>query len=109
MAGGLKRGDIHLVLFSAPDKRRPALLLTRDSIVGSLGSVTVAPITSTIRGVDSEVMLGLEDGMKAPCALNFHNVMTVRKSAIGRRVASLSPERMGQVCAALNYALGCII
>ena len=93
--------------FAAPDKQRPALLLTRDSILGALGSVTVAPITSTIREVDSEVRLGIDDGMKAPCALNFHSVMTVRKNAIGRRVASLSPERMGEVCAAMNYALGC--
>jgi mRNA interferase MazF len=69
--------------------------------------VTVAAITSTIRGVPSEVALGVEDGMRQPCAANLHNVMTVAQSDIGRRVAQLSPTRMREVCAALAFALGC--
>jgi len=72
-----------------------------------LSTVTVAPITSTIRGVPSEVVLDEEDGMKAPCAVNLHNAITVSQSHLGRRVARLSALRMDQVCAALRFSLGC--
>jgi mRNA interferase MazF len=83
------------------------LVLTRSSAIGYLSRVTVAPITSTIRGVPSEVALGPDDGMKQPCAVNLHNVMTVSQANLGRCVAELSPSRMRQVCAALAFALGC--
>ena len=83
------------------------LVLTRSSAIDYLSRVTVAPITSTIRGVPSEVALGPEDGMKQPCAVNLHNVMTVNQANLGRRVAELSPLRMRQVCSALAFALGC--
>lgn len=69
--------------------------------------MTVAPITSTIRGVPSEVRLSEADGMKGQCAVNLHNVVTVSKTHFGRRVAVLSPERMNEICAALGFALGC--
>jgi len=71
-----------------------------------LSRVTVAPITSTIRGVPSEVALGTEDGMRQPCAVNLHNVVTIRQESLGRLLAELGPERMRQVCAALSFALG---
>ncbi len=83
------------------------LVLTRSSAIPYLSRATVAPITSTIRGVPSEVALGPEDGMKQPCAVNLHNVMTVSQANLGRRVAQLGPRRMGEVCAALAFALGC--
>jgi len=73
-----------------------------------LSSVTVAPISSTIRGGPAEVILGVEDGMKDACSINFHNTMTVVKERIGRRVPSLRPEQLKKVCAALGYALGCL-
>ena len=109
MAGRIERGEIRLHRFPAPDKAadRPVLVLTRSSAIAYLSRVTVAPITSTIRGVPSEVALGPEDGMKQPCAVNLHNVMTVNQANLGRRVAELSPPRMRQVCAALAFALGC--
>lgn len=83
------------------------LVLTRSSAIPYLSRATVAPITSTIRGVPSEVALGPEDGMKQPCAVNLHNLMTVSQANLGRRVAQLGPRRMGEVCAALAFALGC--
>jgi mRNA interferase MazF len=107
LAGRIERGEIRLHRFPAPDKERPVLVLTRSSAIGYLSRVTVAPITSTIRGVPSEVALGPDDGMKKPCAVNLHNVMTVSQANLGRRVAELSPSRMRQVCAALAFALGC--
>jgi len=83
------------------------LILTRGSALGYLGRVTVAPITSTLRGVPSEVALGPEDGLRQACAVNLHNVVTVPKAGIGRRVAQLEARRMREVCAALAFALGC--
>jgi mRNA interferase MazF len=107
MAGGLERGEVRLFRFPAPDKQRPVLILTRGSALGYLGRVTVAPITSTLRGVPSEVALGPEDGLRQACAVNLHNVVTVPKAGIGRRVAQLEARRMREVCAALAFALGC--
>jgi len=107
VAGRLERGEVRLYRFSPPDKERPVLILTRRSALGYLARVTVAPITPTIRGVPSEVALGIEDGMKQPCAVNLHNVVTVAKDGLGRRVARLEPDRMRQVCAALAFALEC--
>ena len=107
MAGTITRGDIRLYSFAAPDKKRPVVVLTRDSAIGYLSTVTVAPITSTIRGVPSEVQLNEEDGMKEPCAVNLHNPVTVSQDRLGRRVGQLSAARMKAVCAALRFSLGC--
>ncbi len=107
MAGRLERGEVRLFRFSPPDKERPVLILTRSSAIAYLSRVTVAPITSTVRGVPSEVTLGTEDGMKQNCAVNLHNVITVNQKSIGRRLAQLTSRRMREVCAALAFALGC--
>jgi mRNA interferase MazF len=107
VAGRLERGEVRLCRFASPDKERPVLVLTRRSALGYLARVTVAPITSTIRGVPSEVALGIEDGMKQPCAVNLHNVVTIARDGLGRRLAQLGPDRMRQVCAALAFALEC--
>lgn len=107
MAGRLERGDVRLMTMKAPDKERPVVVLTRGSSLEFLGWVTIAPITSTMRGVRSEAALGIEDGMKGPCVVNAHNLMTVRKDQLGRRVARLSETRLRAVCGAIAFALGC--
>ena len=107
MAGGIARGDIRLYRFASPDKVRPVIVLTRDSALRYLSTATVAPVTSTIRGVPSEVRLDEEDGMKAPCAVNLHNAVTVSQQRLGRRVAHLAPQRMKEICGALRFSLGC--
>lgn len=107
MAGPIARGEIRLVRFPPPDKPRPVLVLTRDSAIRYLSRVSVAPLTSTIRDVPSEVVVGIEDGLKHPSAVNLHNIVTVDKSRLGRRVAALTDERMRAVCGALGFALGC--
>ena len=107
MARGLERGEVRLYRFAPPDKQRPVLVLTRSSALRYLSRVTVAPITSTQRGVPSEVALGPEDGMKQECCVNLHNLVTVSQEGLGRRLARLSPGRMDEVCAALAFALGC--
>jgi mRNA interferase MazF len=107
MARGIARGDVRLYRFASPDKNRPVVVLTRDSAISYLSTVSVAPITPTIRGVPSEVGLGEDDGMKAPCAVNLHNTITVSQARLGKRVARLSGLRMDEICAALRFSLGC--
>ena len=107
MAGKIARGDVRLYRFALPDKKRPVVVLTRDSAIAYLSTVTVAPIVSAIRGVPSEVVLGEEDGMKAPCAVNLHNPVTVSQDRLGKRVAHLSSLRMNEICSALRFSLGC--
>jgi mRNA interferase MazF len=107
MARGLSRGDIRLYKFRAPDKRRPVLILTRQEVIPLLSSVMVAPITSTVRGAPSEVVIGLDEGMKAKSAVNLDHVQTVEQSRLGRHLGSVGPEIMARVCAALAIATGC--
>jgi len=107
VAGGIARGDVRLYQFAPPDKKRPVVVLTRESAIAYLSTVTVAPITSAIRGVPSEVVLNEEDGMKAPCAVNLHNAMTISQQRLGKRVARLGSLRMREICTALRFSLGC--
>jgi mRNA interferase MazF len=109
--GRIARGEIRLYQLAAPDKKlnkkSAALVLTRNSAIAYLSTVTVAPVTSTIRGVPSEVILSEEDGMKSPCAVNLHNAVTVSQQRLGKRVAQLSSARMNEACATLRFPLGC--
>lgn len=107
MAGRLARGEVRICTFAPPDKRRPVVVLTRNSALQYLATATVAPITSSIRGVPAEVVLEEADGMKAPCVVNLHNVANVPLARLGKRVAQLSSARMGEICAALRFTLGC--
>jgi mRNA interferase MazF len=107
VAGKIARGDVRLYRFAPPDKQRPVVVLTRESAVRYLSTVTVAPITSSIRGVPSEVLLDESDGMKAPCSVNLHNIVTVSQERLGKRVAGLSRPRMAEICAAIRFSLGC--
>ena len=107
MARRLNRGDVHLCRFRPPDKQPPVLILTRDGAIDYLSTVTVAPIMSTVRGVPSEVILDVDDGMKGRCAINLHHAVTVSQERLANRVASFTDERMREVCAALRFSLGC--
>jgi mRNA interferase MazF len=107
VAERVARGDVRLFRFAPPDRPRPVVILTRDSILDRLTRVTVAPVTSTIRGVASEVALGVDDGFKQPCAINLHNIVTVPKGGLGRRVAQLDERHLDRICAAIAFSLGC--
>jgi mRNA interferase MazF len=109
MAGRIARGDVRLYRFAPPDKERPVVVLTRNSAIAYLSTVTVAPIGSAIRGVPSEVVLEQKDGMKGPCAINLHNAITISQDRLGKRVVQLSSARMNEICAALRFSLGCDI
>jgi mRNA interferase MazF len=102
----MKRGEVRWYRFSRPDKRRPVLLLTRDSALEFLGEVTIAPVTSTIRAIPSEVVLTTEDGMPRDCAVNLDHVQTVSRAKLGGVIAALGARRMSEVRSALLFALG---
>ncbi len=102
----MKRGEVHWHRFAAPDKRRPVVVLTRSDLLGHLRTATVAAVTTTIRGVASEVPVGVSEGLPRSCAVNLHNVLTVPKEETGQYLATLSPEVMLRVDRALVFALG---
>lgn len=101
----MKRGEIRWYKFTRPDKKRPILILTRDSILEYLGEVTIAPITSTVRNIPSEVFLSKHDGMPRDCAINCDHIQTVAKGKIGALISALSPEKMKTVRKAIAFAL----
>ncbi len=101
----MKRGEIRWYKFTHPDKKRPILILTRDSILEYLGEVTIAPITSTVRNIPSEVFLSRHDGMPRECAVNCDHIQTVARGKIGTLISALSPEKMRKVRKAIAFAL----
>jgi mRNA interferase MazF len=102
----MRRAEIRWYRFAAPDKRRPVVILTRDSALQFLGEVTVAPVTSTIRNIPSEVRLTQADGMPRDCAINLDHVQTVAKSRLGPLISTVSSRRLPELRAALLFALG---
>ncbi|MFN8497702.1 MAG: type II toxin-antitoxin system PemK/MazF family toxin [Anaerolineae bacterium] len=101
----MNRGEVRWYTFSPPDKRRPVVILTRDPSLRYLNEVTVAAVTSTMRGVPSEVILGQEDGMPHTCAVNLYHIQTIAKAKLGRVITVLSQEKMAQLSVAIDYAL----
>ncbi len=104
----MKRGEVVWYTFREPDKRRPVLILTRDTALSFLNAVTVAPITSTIRDIPSEVYLDEDDGLLSPCVANFDNIVTIPKNKLGERVTTLDLDKMLDAEEALKFALGFI-
>ncbi len=102
----MKRGEVRWYKFNAPDKKRPVVILTRNSILEYLNEVTVAPVTSTVRDIPSEVFLSKEDGMHTGCAINCDHIQTVSKSKIGSLVTTLSKEKLIEINKAIGFALG---
>lgn len=93
--------------FGKPDKKRPVLVLSRQQVIGLLHTVIVAPVTSTIRGAPSEVVIGIDEGLRHDSAINLDHVQTVEQARLRRYLGSLSTEKMRQVCCALAVASGC--
>jgi mRNA interferase MazF len=102
----MQRGEIWFAV--TPGGDRPVLVLTRDPVADRIGSVMVAALTRTHRGLVSELSLTpAEDGVPSDCVVNFDNVHTVPRAAFRRRVTALSAPRMAQACRALRNAIGC--
>jgi mRNA interferase MazF len=107
MADRVNRGEIWLLALPRPDKRRPVLVLTRSSLIRLLHTVTVAAITSTLRGSPTEVELGTAEGLKQVSCVNLCNLFTVRQNELTTFVGTVSADKMAEVCRALAVASGC--
>lgn len=101
----MKRGEIRWYKLKPPDKQRPVLVLTRTSALEYLAEATVAPLTSTVRDIPSEVRLTKADGLPRECAVNLDHVQAVPKAKLGGVIAVLSPVLMRDVSRALAFAL----
>ena len=101
----MKHGEIRWYKFTHPDKQRPVLVLSRDSVLEYLGEVTVAPITTTVRNIPSEVFLSKAHGMPRDCAINCDHLQTLSKAKIGYRITSLPKAKMAEVGRAIRFAL----
>jgi mRNA interferase MazF len=102
----ISRGEIRWYRFQAPNKRRPVVILTRDSALEYLNDVIIAPVTSTVRDIPTEVVLDVDDGIGRTCAINLDHVQTVPKGRLGAVIATLSSARMAEVREALLFATG---
>jgi mRNA interferase MazF len=100
----MKQGDVCWLTFRPPDKRRPVLILTRSAIIPLLANVTVAPITTGVRNIPTEVFLSPEDGLFEDCAVNLDNIQTVSKAHLDEYIAALEPEVRREVRAAIAFA-----
>ena len=101
----MKRGEVRWYKFARPDKKRPVLLLTRTTVLRYLGEVTVAPVTTTIRDIPSEVLLDAESGMQRDCAVNCDHIQTVNQARIGSLITVLDEDKMKRVAVAVGFAL----
>jgi mRNA interferase MazF len=102
----MRRGEVWFA--ATPGGDRPVLVITRDPVADRIGSVVVAALTRTRRGLVSELWLTAQaDGVPTDCVVNFDNLHTVPRSAFRRKITSLSSARGAEVCRVLAAATGC--
>ncbi len=102
----MRRGEIWFA--ATPGGDRPVLILTRDPVADRIGSVVVAALTRTVRGLVSELELtAADDGVPTDCVVNFDNIHTLPRAAFRSRLTTLSPPRLAQCCRVLRDATGC--
>ena len=102
----MQRGEIWFA--ATPGGDRPVLVLTRDPIADRIGSVVVAALTRTVRGLVSELELtAAGDGVPSDCVVNFDNIHTISRASLRRRIVQLKPPRMAEACQRLRDATGC--
>jgi mRNA interferase MazF len=102
----MRRGEIWWAELEPPAGRRPVVLLSRDEAYAVRSLVIVAPITTRIRHIASEVLLGTADGMPRDCVANLDTITTIPKDCLSDRLASLSPQKLKEVETAIHFALG---
>ena len=102
----MRRGEIRWYTFASPDKRRPVLILTRDSVIDALNELIVVPATRTIRGISTEIVLTTDDRMPAVCALNFDHLALAQRARLGAVITTLADARWPDVEHALLIACG---
>jgi mRNA interferase MazF len=99
----IRQGEIWWANLPAPAGRRPVLVLTRSDAIAHMGNVTVAPLTRTVRGIDSEVVLSPSHGVPTVCAVSLDNIVTIVKSVLDQRVVTLSADTIKEVFEAMRF------
>ena len=102
----MNRGEIRWYTFRPPDKRRPVLILTRNDVMDHLNEFIVVPVTRTIRGLSTEVVLSPDDGMPVVCALNFDHISLAQRERLGAALCTLPESRWSEARRALLVACG---
>lgn len=102
----MTRGEIWLAQVGR--KARPVLVLTRPEVIDVRASVTVAEVTTTIRGIAAEVGVDMEEtGLAHPSVINCDGIHTVSQFSLTKQIGAVDTETMRKVCWSINYALGC--
>jgi mRNA interferase MazF len=101
----VRRGEVWWAV--GGDKRRPYLILTRDSAIPLLSKIVVAPATTTIRNIPTEILLDRADGMSQRCVIQLDAIMCVPKRSLRRRITTLRAQKLEEICQALTYAIDC--
>jgi mRNA interferase MazF len=102
----VKRGEIWWAEEPAGSPR-PYLILTRDEAIGRLSRLLVVPATRTIRGIETEVEVGPEEGLSVECVLSLDNTTLIRKALLIERVGAIGAPKLAEVCRALGRATSC--
>jgi mRNA interferase MazF len=101
----MRRGEVWWAELPLPIGRRPVVLLSRDEAYAVRNAVTVAEVTSTIRGIPVEVELGPGDGLPKKCVVNLDTIVTIRKDLLIERLTILRDEKIEQINSAIKFAL----
>jgi len=101
----MRRGEVWWAELPAPLGRRPVVLLSRDEAYAIRNAITVAEVTTTMRGIPVEVALGPEDGLTKRCVANLDTIVTIRKELLAERITILRNDRIEQINIAIKFAL----
>ena len=102
----MTRGEVWWADLAAPAGRRPVVLLSRDVAYAVRELVTIAPVTTRVRGLAAEVALGRADGMPRACVVNLDTITTIPKRRLTARLTTLTAVRIREIDAAIHFALG---
>jgi mRNA interferase MazF len=102
----MRRGEVWWADLPEPVGRRPVVLLTRDAAYGYRTMATVAPVTTTRRGIPAEVELGPADGLPRRCVVNLDNLQTIDQRRLRERITLLASKRVQEIDDAIHFALG---
>ena len=102
----MRRGEVWWADLPAPAGRRPVVLLSRNEAYAVRELVTVAPVTTRVRRIPTEVPLGIAEGLPKACVVNLDTITTIPRRTLTQLVSPLSTDKLAAVERALMFALG---
>jgi mRNA-degrading endonuclease toxin of MazEF toxin-antitoxin module len=98
----VKQGDVYWANIPEPYGRRPVVILTRTSALGKLRNVTIVMVTTVNRGLETEVALSFDAGLKKDSMVNLDNILTVPQSAIDEYIGFVSAGQLDEIFGAIH-------